>query len=421
MVFRIGLHKAMVAAVSAIVLGCQNPEDPDQGNAAEIHAPPGDQGNAAEIHAPPSDVDLLVKGNNSFAFDLYARLRSQKGNLFLSPCSISTALAMTYAGARGRTEEEMAKVLRFTLDQERLHPAFFSLNSKLTPHAGELHVANRLWGQKGYPFLESFLKLTGSRYGAKLEEVDFMGAAEKARQAINSWVEAQTKDRIKELIKRGMLDKLTRLVLTNAIYFKGDWASQFKKDETRKADFSLIDGTKVKVDMMHQRAEFLHGRHPEVQVLTLPYKGGEFSMVILLPVKKDGLSELERAFTGENLAKWLSDLRKGTVVVDLPRFKTTSEFMLADVLRNMGMHSAFGTGADFSGMTGTRELFISSIIHKAFVEVNEEGTEAAAATGVIMKSSVPPRFCVDHPFLFLIRDNRSGSILFMGRIVDPRN
>jgi len=377
------------------------------------------------------DVKAAVAGNSKFAFELYAkfkddpRVKKDGGNLFFSPYSISTALAMTYAGARGRTEKQMADVLHFSLPQERLHHAFGKLEKQL--NAGgkkggyQLSVANALWGQKGEPFLKEFLDLTKKYYGAGPREVDFVRQTEKARKTINAWVEKQTKDKIKELIKKGILGRDTVLVLTNAIYFKGDWAIQFDKKDTTDAPFMISPDEKVTVPMMYLKESFKYWADGQLQILELPYKGKHLSMIVLLPRKTDGLAELERSLTLTNLNKWLEKLRKQQVLVYLPRFKMTwGVFELKDILIEMGMPAAF-FGADFSGINGKEDLFISNVLHKAFVAVDEKGTEAAAATAVVLGRGGPsvPVFRADHPFVFMIRDNRSGSILFMGRVMNP--
>lgn len=391
--------------------------------------------------------EIIVQGNNEFALKLYAKLLSEEGNLFFSPYSISTALAMTYAGARGQTESQMAKVLGFadivnpdaelsaTLVQDRQRFASVfgkiikDLNERGKKGSYEMSVANALWGQKEYGFLEEYLDLIETNYGGRLNEVDFVRAAEATRKTINTWVEKQTNNKIKELIKPGVLDAMTRLVLTNAIYFKGNWARQFEKARTAKAPFwpEGIDKSKLPpmVDMMNQTAEFGYMETDTFQGLELPYVDDELSMIILLPKEFDGLLEFEKSFASENLSQWLAKLRKRKVVVSVPKFKATSQFSLASVLTSMGMKDAFSTNADFSGINGKRDLFISAVVHKAYVDVNEEGTEAAAATGVAMKlTSVGPTqipvFKADHPFLFLIRDNHTGSILFIGRVVNPQ-
>jgi len=387
----------------------------------------------ARTKGPQDDMKTVVGGNTEFAFDLYAKLKDDPdikedgGNLFFSPYSISTALAMTWAGARGLTEKQMAEVLHFTLPQAQLHKAFGSLEKQLN-EAGEeggyeLSVANALWGQAGYNFLEEFLELTERSYGAGLREVDFAKKTEEARLIINSWVEEKTQEKIKDLIKPGVLDRFTQLVLTNAIYFKGDWLNQFDKKRTRDEPFKLKRREQVKVPMMHIKEKFKYWADDRLQVLKLPYEGEELSMIVLLPNQIDGLADIEKSLTIEKLDDWTRDLRKQEVMVTLPKFTMTTRFELADYLKKMGMPNAFGE-ADFSGMTGDKSLFISAVIHKAFVAVDEEGTEAAAATAVVMrKTSVPapPKvFRADHPFIFIIRDNRSGSILFMGRVMNPQ-
>jgi serpin B len=370
----------------------------------------------------------VVAGNNKFALELYAKLQSQQGNLFLSPYSISTALAMAYAGARGQTEKQMADTLCFsTMSSEHLHEEFGRLIRKLNA-AGEkggyeLVVANALWLQKDYNFLPEYLSLVKTEYDGDLQQVDFAKQLEEARKTINAWVEKKTKDKIKELIKPRMLDSATRLVLTNAIYFKGKWATQFAPVLTKDSPFILLGGQKVNVPMMNQTEKFGYKEDANIQVLEMPYVNNDLSMVVLLPKKLDGISELEKDLNNDNLVRWIDDLHKRKVQVFLPKFKMTSEFELARVLGAMGMPIAFSDKADFSGMNGNYELSISAVVHKAYVDVNEEGTEAAAATGVgVIATSIeppPPVFKADHPFIFLIRDNKSGSILSLGRMANP--
>jgi len=383
--------------------------------------------------APAQDVAQVAEGCNRFAFDLYARLKGGEGNLFLSPYSISTALAMTYAGARGRTADQMAQVLHLPSSGEAVHAAYAALQNDLNaagPGAPgyELIVANRLWGQKGHAFLPEFLALLEARYGAGLEQLDFARATEAARQTINGWVEEKTREKMKDLLKPGILNAMTRLVLTNAIYFKGKWAGPFNEKATREEDFFITPEKKVAAPLMHRTAKFGYFEGDGLQALELPYQGDRLAMVVLLPKRnvppgaKDGLAAREASLSSEKVAEWIGKLRRRKVEVALPRFKTTAEFSLGDTLVAMGMTDAFGR-ADFSGMTGTRDLFISAVIHKAFVDVNEEGTEAAAATAVVIRplngGGSPPAFRADHPFLFLIRDTKTGAILFLGRILDP--
>jgi serpin B len=371
----------------------------------------------------------MVQGNTEFALSLYAQLSSQAGNLFFSPLSLSTALAMTYVGARGQTAAQMATVLHFPSDQQRLHPVFATLSKDLHAESEtqgyQLHMANALWGQKGSRFREDFLLTTKTYYGAGLNEVDFRTAAEEARKTINAWVEQQTKDKIKDLIPLGALDELTRLVLTNAIYFKGDWVSPFMKPLTKEENFKVAADRQITVPLMHQTGFFNYCEGDTFQALELPYVGGKLSMVVLLPKKEDKLAELEQSLTVQNLSKWLSQLRRREVIVTLPKFKVTAEFILNEVLSTMGMPLAFSAAADFSGVSEEEALYLSAVIHKAYVDVNEEGTEAAAATAVVavaVSARRPPAvFRADHPFVFLIQDTSTGSILFLGRMVQPQS
>ena len=372
-----------------------------------------------------TDVEVIVGGNTAFAFDLYRKLREDEGNLFFSPYSISTALAMTYAGARGNTESQMAQTLHFSLDQEQLHPAFASLESRLkaVQERGniKLAVAHSLWPQIDYAFLEGFISLVKENYGVLISPVNY-AQTEAARKKINTWVEKKTEDKIKDLIPPGLIDALTTLVLVNAIYFKGNWARQFDPSLTKGATFWMRPAEGIEVPMMTQQQDFRYAESESVQVLELPYVGGDLSMFVVLPRKVDGLAELENALTAENLEKWTSDLWEREVFVALPVFKMSGKFMLGGTLASMGMTDAFGSNADFSGMDGSKSLFISEVIHQAFIDVNEEGTEAAAATAVVMARSIPPpvpTFRADHPFVFLIRDNNTASILFLGRVVNP--
>ena len=374
-----------------------------------------------------SDTKTSLEGNTSFALNLYGKVKEAEGNLFFSPYSISTALAMTYAGARGNTEKQMAEVLHFTLDPKQLHPAFARVEAQLNAvqERGdiELSVANALWSQKDYAFLKEFLDLTKKHYGAVLNLVDFKTACEAVRKKINAWVEEKTKSKIKDLIKPGILNPLTRLVLTNAIYFKGNWESQFKKHKTKEAPFWLAPGKSIKVPIMTQKHEFHYMENSNLQMLALPYVGNDLSMIVLLPKEVGGLAQIEAALNAGNLTTWMDLLKEREILVFLPKFKITSQFSLGKTLTSMGMSDAFTGKADFSGMTGKKDLYISSVIHKAFVDVNEEGTEAAAATAVTMgllsMPAPPPVFRADHPFIFLIRHNPSESILFLGRVVNP--
>lgn len=386
------------------------------------------------------DVKAVVEGGNAFAAGLYARLAQEEGNLFFSPSSIRTALAMTYAGAGGDTAKQMASTLHFTLDSAKLHPALAELISQLN-HPGtangsdgkdiaayDLVVSNALWGQKGFAFKPDFLGLVKARYGAPLGLVDFKSDTEAARKTINDWVAGKTKDKIKDLIAPGILDDLTRLVLTNAIYFKSNWAEKFAKEATAAGPFKLSADKPVTVPMMHRQGRYGYAENDEFQTLEMPYRLNDLSMIVLLPKKVDGLAGLEKMLVGDGLAKCLKGLKSQNVKVTFPKFKCTREFRLDKTLQALGMPDAFNPDkADFSGMTSEDKLFISAVVHKAFVAVDEEGTEAAAATAVVMARaanghapSEPKTFTADHPFVFIIKHNKTGAILFMGRVADPR-
>ncbi len=413
----------VIAAASLVVVLCvasmlpaQAAEPPRRGRAP---GPP-------PVAAKPS---LLAPAQMGFACDLYGRLREKPGNLFLSPYSISTTLAMTYAGARGETEKQIGLVLHCPAQAET-HAAFAEMQAKLNAVQAKKHVqlsvASSLWAQKSYAFLRDFLDLTQTYYGAGVHLVDYRTAAEAARREINAWVEKKTQEKIKDLIKPQMVDAGTRLVLCNAIYFRGDWARQFKKDSTKEAPFKLAPGETVPVPLMNQTGQFGYGEMDALQILELPYAGDDLSMIVLLPKTDDGLPSLDANMTPDNLRAYTAALHPVEVDVFLPKFKMTCGFRLAETLAALGMSDAFDAQkADFSGMTGTKDLFISEVIHKAFVDVNEEGTEAAAATAVVKLATARPMkrpvFRADHPFLFLIRANATGSILFLGRLADPRS
>jgi serpin B len=376
------------------------------------------------------DAAGIVEGGNRFALELYRGLRAGDANLIFSPSSISMALAMTYAGAKGTTRAEMAKTLHFPRIASELDDGMQKLLSqwKTTDKSAgyRLNLANRLWGQEGYAFLPRFLDITGTKYGAQLARIDFAEKTEESRKTINQWVEDQTEEKIKNLLPAGSLSRDSRLVLTNAVYFKGEWTKPFKTERTRDEDFHLTATEKVRTPLMHQQDDFRYAAVDGLQLLELPYGNKSLSMVILLPEEVEGLAQLEGKLKYEHLQRWTSALRSQEVVVYLPKFQTTASFELNGTLVEMGMRSAFDPqSADFSGMTGAKDLFISKAIHKAFVDVNEEGTEAAAATGIVMETTAlpverpKPVFRADHPFVFLIRDNRTGAILFLGRLVDP--
>jgi len=379
-----------------------------------------------------SDLATLVDGNTAFAFDLYRAIAQQQGNLFCSPYSISLALAMTYAGARGETEQQMAATLDFMLQQDRLHPAFNALDLELASRGQgakgkddkgfRLHIVNAIWGQKDYTFLKQYLDVLAENYGAGLRLLDFVHQPEQSRVTINDWVGNQTEGKIENLIPQGLIDAMTRLVLTNAIYFNAAWLNPFDKKSTADGTFHTLDGGDVTVPMMAQTKSFSYAAGNGYQAVELPYDGSQLSMVVLLP-DSGQFKTFEETLDASLVDNIISDLQARQVALTMPRFEFESEFSLADTLAAMGMPVAFSGDADFSGMTGNRELAISDVVHKAFVSVDEAGTEAAAATAVVMRLTAMPgetvQMKVDRPFIFLIRDIETGTVLFVGRVVNP--
>lgn len=381
------------------------------------------------ISQPSVDINAVVRGNNAFALDLYKQLRHQEGNFVFSPYSISVGLAMTYAGAEGQTATEISQVLRFPQQPESLHSALATLSAELNTseeQGFQLMMANRLWGQKGFSFLNTFREITQNYYGAELEELDFVKYAPQARQTINQWVEQQTQNKVRNLIAANNLDSLTRLVLTNAIYFKGTWVNKFQVDQTEENRFSVTPDVQVDVPMMYQlndRWELRSLELDNLQGLELPYVGNKIAMVILLPKQVDGLAAIEQQLTTDNLQNWLGSLSKGegNLEIWLPKFKCDSKFDFEQVFSEMGMASAFDqASANFSGLNGKKDLFLENVIHKTVVEVDEFGSEVAAATAIPGGTrGRTTTFRADHPFIFMILDKNSGSILFLGRVVNP--
>lgn len=411
----------------------QNTPIPAQPTTAPTAETGGERGTLPR-ESPPltafNAMPALSKSNTAFALDLYQQLRSQEGNLFFSPFSISEALAMTYAGAKGETAAQMAKAMHFDLPAADLHAAFNALSSTLAGRAKngdqpgfKLNIANALWGQQGFVFQPDFLNALSLNYGAGMQTVDY-AKSEDARQTINDWVANQTADKIKDLIPEGVLNEMTRLVLTNAIYFNAAWMIPFEKDATKEDSFHLLNGSEVKVPMMRQTESFGYYKGEDFKAVELFYEGRQLSMVILMP-DEGKLPDFEKSLTEAGLQKILDQLAMERIDLSLPKFKVDSSFGLADQLAALGMPDAFDVAkADFSGMTGKPDLYITNVVHKAFVDVNEAGTEAAAATGVIMglksmPTGEPVRLQIDHPFLFLIRDSETGALLFLGRVVQP--
>jgi serpin B len=380
----------------------------------------------------PSDISSLTDGNSVFAFNLYKLLSKEEGNIFYSPYSISAALAMTYAGARGDTEKQMAGTLQFYLPQNQLHPTFNFLDQELASRGegakgkdGEgfrLNIVNAIWGQKDYTFLVSFLDTLAENYGAGLRIVDFINETEPSRIIINDWASDETGGRIKDLIPQGAITQMTRLVLTNAIYFNAAWQYPFDEDATSPGIFYLLNGDEVTVPMMEQQESFSYAKGDNYQVVELPYDGQELSMVIILP-DSGQFETFEEAMGYQNIKDVIENLERREVRLTMPKFEFDSSFSLKKALTEMGMPVAFSADADFSGMTGNKDLFVSDVIHKAFVSVDEAGTEAAAATAVIMDLTAMPdtpvEVTLNRPFIFLIRDIETGAILFLGRVMNP--
>ncbi len=430
-------HSAFVAAILITAHpGCGGespvdeaaPESEDQ--SAEVLR--SEKARKTSLSASDVRLDDLVRGNRAFAFDLYSTLREQDGNLFYSPHSISVALAMMYAGARGETARQMEAVLRFQLPADQLHPAFNVLDLALSSRGEDsggrdggqfrLNIANAIWGQKGFAFLPQFLDTLAENYGAGMRAVDFVENPEASRTAINDWVAERTEETIQDLIPQGVINRLTRLVLTNAIYFNAAWHYPFDEDRTTSDPFHLLSGDRVNVPMMHQTETFNYALHEtyQVQSVELLYAGEEASLIILLPAR-GRYAQFENALSAELVTEISKRMRPIRLRLSVPSFEFTSEFRLAEILDGMGMSNAFDPeSADFSGMVGTKELYLSAVVHKAFVKVDERGTEAGAATGgTIGVTSLPPAFTADRPFVFLIRDNATDAILFVGRVVDP--
>jgi serpin B len=415
---------ASILALGVLATGCTDMP----GTTAEEPDSPAGQETTADA------VSSVVAGNNRFAFDLYRILAndSASDNLFFSPYSISSALAITYEGARGTTAEEMGAVMHLPENDTLRREGFAGVNTGInSPDSGyTLRTANALWAEETYPFLPDYIGTAGRYYSANATNLDFISTPEDSRQTINRWVEEQTEEKIKDLLPAGSIDPMTRLVITNAIYFKGTWVKQFDPNETRDADFRVAPDETLRVQMMERTDEdavYGYAQTDTLQVLSMPYaheSGEELSMLVILP-KDENLTAAESALDKDTISEVQASLASQRVKVYFPKFTLETEYGLPGTLAAMGMPTAFTGAADFSGMDGTKNLFISDVVHKAFVDVNEEGTEAAAATGVVMNlASAPmeddtPTFRADHPFVFLIQENETGNILFIGRVTNP--
>jgi serpin B len=383
--------------------------------------------------ASADDIRTLTDANNAFAIDLYQSLRSEDGNLIYSPYSISLALAMTYAGARGETESQMAQTLHF-LPQNELHSALNALDLELATRGEaqskdetplQLNIANAVWAEQTFPFLQEYLDLIAQNYGAGIQLADFIQQHEAVRKEINDWVSNETNDKIQNLIPEGVLDPSTKMVLANAIYFKADWMHQFNPNDTHDAPFHLLDASDVQVEMMSQSLFGIpYAQGDGYQAIELAYQGENAAMDIIVP-DEGNFSEFESTLTAEKLNEILTSMQpNASIELGVPKFSFSADFDLKERLTAMGMPDAFDPErADFSGMTGGRDLYIDTVLHKAFVAVDEKGTEAAAATAVIMSPTSAMlsdvTLTIDRPFIFVIRDLPSGQILFVGRVLNP--
>ena len=418
------------------VVGCV-PAAPSAGSQKSVQS---EKPRAEAPQVNEEDLRALSSGNTAFALDLYHALNQPGQNSFYSPYSISLALAMTYGGARGETAAQMADTLNFTLPNDRLHPAFNALDQELASRkegttTGEpggadgkgfrLNIVNDIWGQEDAEFLAEYLDLLAVNYGAGLRPMNFVADPEAARKAINDYIAEKTEQRIKDLIPNGAINDMTRLVLTNAIYFNAAWLHPFEEEQTQDAPFTTLDGAQVSVPMMQRGAEttrYLAG--DGFQAAALPYENSDLSMLLLVP-DEGNFEAFEDGLDGARLESILAGMQYAEVMVSMPRFKVESSFQLGDTLAQLGMVDAFqAETADFSGITGKRDLYISSVVHKAFVAVDEAGTEAAAATAVIMEVASAPmedpiQLTIDRPFILLIRDEPTGAVLFAGRVLDP--
>ncbi|MGD0795372.1 MAG: serpin family protein [Dehalococcoidales bacterium] len=423
------MKKALLIVLAVVtllmVIACNRPV-----SAAELKS---DKPRDTAPMTSPADLSTLVAGNSAFALNLYQQLIKTGGNIFYSPYSLSEALAMTYGGARGQTANEMAAAMQFLLSQDKLHPAFDSLDIALASRGQgakgkdekgfRLNVVNAIWGQKDFKFTSSYLDLLAQNYGAGLRILDFIKAPEPSRQAINSWVSDKTEGKIKDLLPQGSVTDMTRLVLTNAIYFNAAWASQFEKTSTHDGQFHLLTGSDVTVPMMFQEHNFKYAEGADYQAVELPYDGNQLSMLVILPAA-GSFSSFEPSLTSQALGDIIGKLQSNPVNLTMPKFTIESSFGLKQTLTGLGMAQAFDPSrADFSGMDGAKDLYISDVVHKAYVTVDEAGTEAAAASGVIVGTTAMPvnikNVTLDHPFIFLIRDIPTGAILFIGRVMNP--
>lgn len=417
-------------AVSALS-GCSCSGSSESGDAA-----PGEllESSKPRITSPDVTAEEIVKlssDNADFAWAFYQQITRPGENLFFSPYSLSVALAMTWAGARGNTETEMAQAMRFTLGQERLHPAFNGLDLELASRADAsssdatlpfvLNVTNGLFAQTGFEFIDPFLDTLAQHYGAGLRLMDFVEQSEVSRVAINGWVGERTNDRIKELIAPGIITSMTRLVLVNAIFFTASWQSPFDESNTTDSGFKRVDGSEIQAPTMRQNLAAPYAEGESFQAAELPYDGGQLAMLLVVP-DEGQFDAIETDLSADKIAEIRQMLSQHQLDISMPKFSFRSEVPAKAPLESLGMIEAFGGNADLSGMNGEGGLFIQDVVHQAFIAVDENGTEAAAATAVIVgEVSAPPpaALTIDRPFVFAIIDRPTGATLFVGRVLDP--
>lgn len=424
-------HKVRWSIVAMLAaLGCGTTSVAPDGGSGAVEVVRSSRARITATNVSDDDVATLSTGNRDFGVALYRAVGATPGNVVLSPQSVSIALGMTWAGARADTETAMAGALRFTMGQARTHAAFNALDQALASREQQrvesgrtfrLRVANSLWGQRGATFLPTFLDTLALNYGAGMNLVDFVRDTEAARLAINGWVSDRTERRIPELIARGVLDPSTRLVLTNAVYFNASWRDRFDAARTSPEAFTRLDGSTVSPPTMRQSARLDYAEGDGWQAVSMPYVGEQVSMLFILPAA-GRFAEVEASMDGARLANIAGALRDHDVNLTLPRFSFRTAVSLRQQLTALGMAVAFTDAADLSGINGLRNLYVQDVVHQGFIAVDENGTEAAAATAVVVGVvSVPPpaTFHANRPFLFAIRDEPTGAVVFLGRVVDP--
>jgi serpin B len=421
MVWNVRRPLAVICSLALLLVAAACGPQPPPGERIE-----SDRQRVMDPQVPAADWSEQAQGSAALALKMYQQVRGTPGNLFFSPHSVNICMAMLYAGARGDTESQMAGALEFRLPQARLHPFFNRLDLELNSRGRDakefrLDILNATFGQAGYTFLAPYLDTLAINYGAGLNLLDFAADPEGSRRQINDWVENRTERRIKDLLPDDAITSFTRLVLANAIFFKAAWLKKFKQDNTVDADFDTGSGTVTVPTMVETMDDASYARDSGYQAAAIPYDGQELSMVIILP-DRGTLASFEKALDAAKLAEILGRLQSTAVHLSLPRFKIDYKLELVQVLKALGMVDAFSMKADFSGINGKRDLYVSGAFHKAFIEVDETGTEAAAATAAVvtLKGSVAGETLkADRPFIFLIRDDETGAVLFIGRVVDP--